>query len=238
MALSKNSFFLGLAVGVALAMLTLDVLGRYLEQRRASASQVHLLRPFQPQIEPTFPRPRLPGTSSQQHDDWQLRPLDGSPVTLSEFKNKAVFLNFWSTSCAPCVAEMPSIERLYHSVKNERVTFLAVTQDDEKQVRSFLKSKPLSVPVYLVGKDTPQDLQVDGMPITYILDSNGAVAFSHVGPLNWDSENARTYLRRLAPKAHALSLGYSQDWCGWGNFSMGCAAPISTRHLATPAAML
>jgi thiol-disulfide isomerase/thioredoxin len=78
--------------------------------------------------------------------------LDGKPVTLTQFKGKAVFLNFWSTSCGACIAEMPGINRLSDSLKDKQIVFAAVTQEPEKDVRNFVKKNIVGVPVYPSGE--------------------------------------------------------------------------------------
>jgi thiol-disulfide isomerase/thioredoxin len=132
------------------------------------------------------------------HDKWQIRPLDGKFITLGDLAGKVVFLNFWSTSCGPCIAEMPGIEKLRDSLKGEQIAFVVVTEDDEPRVRSFLKKVPLDLPVYLTEAKPPQDLQVMGFPTTFILDRKGAAVYREVGGYNWDNDSARGFLRGLA----------------------------------------
>jgi len=201
----KKDFLFGLVVGAAITMVVLEMWGSYLQRSIMAAAQPRLLQPLihgrSPQLPKTseiLPRPWVPETSSRLHDDWRFRPLDGKPLTLAGLKGNVVFLNFWSTTCAPCIAEMPGIERLYDSLKNERVAFLMLAQDEDVQrIREFLKATPVKIPVYLGSKDLPKDLPVQGVPTAFILDSNGRAVFRHVGGLNWDDENVRKYIRSL-----------------------------------------
>ena len=50
-------------------------------------------------------------------------------MRLSDLKGKVVFLNFWRTSCGPCIAEMPGIERLYDSLRGENIFFLKMGKE-------------------------------------------------------------------------------------------------------------
>ena len=201
----KKHFFLGAILGVAGTMVILEVWGNYLERTTFSDAQPHLLRPLGMESPPSlpkssegFPPPRLPETSGKLHDGWRVRSLDGKSVALAAFEGKVVFLNFWSTTCVPCIEEMPGIQRLYGSLLNERVVFMAVTQEDGKQVRSFLKDHKLDIPVYLADKEPPEDMAPNGFPTTFILAKNGAILFTHSGALNWDDEKARAYIRTIA----------------------------------------
>jgi thiol-disulfide isomerase/thioredoxin len=201
----NKSLFLGLGVGIALTLVVLDTWGRRLQQNVVLEASPWLLRPMAsyriPEISPSserLPRPWLPGSPSQLHDNWPLRPLGGKPVTLADFRGKVVFLNFWSTSCGPCIAEMPGIERLQESLKGEPVAFLAVALDDEQRVLEFLKKHPTSLPVYLGGEALPADLTPGGFPTTFILNRRGETVAREVGGINWDDERARSYLLALA----------------------------------------
>jgi thiol-disulfide isomerase/thioredoxin len=142
--------------------------------------------------------PWLPSAPNPANAQWTLRPLGGAPISLAQLKGKVVFLNFWSTTCIPCIAEMPGITALYNSLKAEPVAFVAVTQDDEKSVRAFLHEYPIGVPVYLAGRDVPADLTPGGLPTTFILDREGAVVYREIGAANWNDDRVRTFLRNLA----------------------------------------
>ncbi len=99
----------------------------------------------------------------------------------------------------PCIHELPGIERLYDSLKNdERVAFLNVAVDDEQRVRDFLTKNPLRVPIYLGERSSSKGLSVMGVPTTFILDRKGAAVFRERGAANWDSDGARAYIRTLA----------------------------------------
>src|SRR5271170_1291972 len=161
MAARKIGFAVGLLAGVALTLVVLQLWGEYLDRTISEAAQPRGLRPVRHNQEAVFPDSSknlpaawLPEFTGQQHDGWRVRGLGGNEVTLGDFKGKVVFLNFWSTTCEPCIAEMPGIEGLRISQKDEKVAFLAVTEDDDSTVREFLKKHTLQVPVYL-SSDKP-----------------------------------------------------------------------------------
>lgn len=62
----------------------------------------------------------------QREYDWQLETIDGQKVNLNDFRGKTIFLNLWATWCPPCLAEMPSIQKLYDQYK-DNVAFVMVT---------------------------------------------------------------------------------------------------------------
>jgi len=204
MAIRKIGFTIGLVAGVALTLFVLNLWGKYLDRTISEAAQPRVLRPMMPTHEAVFPDSSrnlpaawLPEFSGQQHDGWRVRSLDGREVSLGDFKGKVVFLNYWSTSCEPCIAEMPGIEGLLGSLRNEGVTFLAVTQEDESVVREFLKKHPLRMPVYLSSENQPSDLLALGVPTTFLLDTRGAAMLRHSGAVNWDDDSVRAYIQSL-----------------------------------------
>ena len=202
MAMRRIGFTIGLVTGIALTLIVLDLWGKYLDRTVSEAAQPRVLRPMRPTQEAGFPdssrnlpAPWLPGFSGQRHESWRVRSLDGRDVSLGDFKGNVVFLNYWSTSCEPCIAEMPGMEGLLDSLKNERVTFLAVTLEEESVVREFLKKHPLRIPLYLSSENPPADLAAPGVPTTFLLDTRGAAMLRYTGAVNWDDENVRSYIR-------------------------------------------
>jgi len=153
--------------------------------------------PRMPKTSDSLPRPLLPAATSAAHDQWTIRALDGEHMRLGDFEGKAVFLHFWSTTCGPCIVEMPGIERLQKSLQTQSVAFLAVAQEHEHAVRSFLQKVPLRLPVYLADKLPPEDLRSAALPTTFILDPSGRVVYRDAGAANWDDENAPKFIRGL-----------------------------------------
>ncbi len=79
-------------------------------------------------------------TSPVEAWDFTLEDLQGSPVSLKDFRGKLVFLNFWATWCGFCRKEMPSIERLWQKFKEEDFVILAVdVEEGGDWVRPFIE---------------------------------------------------------------------------------------------------
>ena len=208
----KRAFVWGLAAGVVVTLVALDLWGARLERSIVFNAQPTLLAPVvalgfvggQTPAYTKLPKPFfLPESSGSTHENWSVRSLDGQNVKMSDLNGSVVFLNFWSTTCAPCISEMPEIARLAESLKGEKVVFMAVTQDDEPQVREFLKTHAFGIPVFLAGKERPEDLSAVGVPATYILDAGGAIVYGEVGAQDWNVEEARGLLRKLAERGAA-----------------------------------
>lgn len=127
--------------------------------------------------------------------EFVLPDLQGNQVSLSSFKGKVVFLNFWATWCEPCKEEMPSMESLNRYLKDREFVMLAVSIDkDPSKIESFMKELNLTMNV-LLDKDSKifQRYKTTGVPETFIIDKNGIIAEKIVGPRDWTRpENLRT----------------------------------------------
>lgn len=77
--------------------------------------------------------------AGQQLPDFELRDLQGNKVSPEDLKGKPVVINFWFTSCVPCIQEMPALNEIKEEFKNTEVVFLAITFDKKAAVQNFLK---------------------------------------------------------------------------------------------------
>jgi len=205
MRFSAKSLLIGMGAGAAVTLLVMDLWGRHYTNEYFGSAQPRVLRPYLERGLENFEasmasekldEPWLPGLSSTPHEGWQLKSLDGKTVTLSDFKGKVVFLDIWATYCGPCVAELPNIQRLANSLKNENVAFLLPARDGEAHVREFLRKHPTDLPIYLAS-ESPPDMPNAAIPATYILNRQGVIVYREIGGVNWDTDNVRAFLRSL-----------------------------------------
>ena len=121
--------------------------------------------------------------------DFTLPLLDGENVTLSSFRGKVVFLNFWASWCPPCREEMPSMETLYQRYKDLGLEMLAVNlRESPDEVRRFVQSNGYTFPVLLdrTGR-VGSNFGVSGIPTTFIIDREGKIIGRLVGSIYWDT---------------------------------------------------
>ena len=121
--------------------------------------------------------------------DFELEDLDGNKVSLSDFKGKKVFLNFWATWCPPCKAEMPDIEKLYQETRDTGLVILAVNVGENKEtVKDFITNNKYSFPVLLdVKGEISQLYQVTGIPTSYFIDTEGYLDDGATGAIPLES---------------------------------------------------
>jgi len=124
--------------------------------------------------------------------DFTLTSVDGSTLDFETLKGKVIFINMWATWCAPCVAEMPSIEDLYSNYKdNPEVVFALISFDkDPKKAEKFIDKKGYSLPVYFPNTtQIPKVYESRGIPTTFVIDKQGFIAYKKIGMANYGSKS-------------------------------------------------
>ena len=132
--------------------------------------------------------------------DFSFPNLDGNKVSLTDYRGKVVLLNIWATWCAPCVAEMPSMQKLYQELKDEGFLILAVSLDESgvEAVKPFVEKHKLEFPVLLDTKGEIKSLyQITGIPESFIIDKSGTIVEKIVGPRDWATSGAIRYFRNF-----------------------------------------
>jgi thiol-disulfide isomerase/thioredoxin len=131
--------------------------------------------------------------------DVTFRDPDGGDISLADFKGTPVLVNLWATWCAPCVKELPTLDRLSqaHSIDGQ-LGVIAVSQDmgPHNSVKAFLAQLKIK------HLDAYQDsamalsagLQAEVLPTTILFDAEGHEVWRYVGDLDWSGEEAAKLL--------------------------------------------
>lgn len=128
--------------------------------------------------------------------EWKLETPQGTSVNLSASEGKVVLINFWATWCPPCVAEMPSLQRLYTEY-GDRVDFYFVSMESPEKVTAFMEKKSYALPVYIPKQQIPEVIRGNSLPTTYVISKNGQIVVDKVGAAHWDSNTTKALLEQL-----------------------------------------
>jgi thiol-disulfide isomerase/thioredoxin len=116
--------------------------------------------------------------------DFTLESLDGKSMKLSDFRGKAVALNFWATWCGPCKIETPWLVQLQSEYGGQGLQVVGVAMDDsgKDEIAKFAKEEGMNYPV-LIGKEDVGDAYggVPALPETFFIGRDGKIVGRIIG---------------------------------------------------------
>ena len=136
-----------------------------------------------------------------------LPDLSGRQVSLSDFKGKILFVNFWATWCPPCREEMPSMQKLHTRLKDKDFLIVAIDlQESAAPVKKFLNEYELTFMTLLDSKgETGPLFGINSIPTTLIMDKNGMIIGVAIGPRDWASKKSIALFEHLIAQEVELS---------------------------------
>jgi peroxiredoxin len=157
-------------IALVVAIMAMLAFGKFLDRTRQHGS------------------PKLVGdVSGLTAPDFALTSLDGRMIKLSDFRGKAVVLNFWATWCAPCKVEMPWFEELQKDHGKDGLVVLGVAMDDSDpaKIAKFASDLGVNYPVLLGTNKVSDDYgDVQYLPTTFYIGRDGAIVDKMTGLLN------------------------------------------------------
>ncbi|MEO1286616.1 MAG: TlpA disulfide reductase family protein [Chloroflexota bacterium] len=125
---------------------------------------------------------------NSQAPEFELTDLNGQAVRISDYEGKILFLNFWQTTCPPCIEEMPDFLDFIADQPDD-VTWLTVNFDEtDQQVREFFAEYEfLGIPTVMdYDSEVRYRYGVFGAPVTFVLDKDGTIQYMNIGQLSYD----------------------------------------------------
>ena len=108
-----------------------------------------------------------------------LRSSSDEVYSLSDFRGKAVVVNFWASWCPPCKEEIPAMQNVFNQYQDDGFVLLAVNatnQDSISNSEAFVKSNGITFPILYDKDGSVGNLyQVQAMPTTFIIDKSGII---------------------------------------------------------------
>jgi len=147
------------------------------------------LQPYEAQSE--APALDLPDMAGRQHN-------------LSAYRGQVVLVNFWASWCAPCLMEIPSMQRLATALKDRPFRLLAVNvRESRSKAWKFMKLLNVTFTTLLDSTgEAAEAWDVQIYPTSYLIDADGRMRYVAYGPVDWDSDDI---IRRIeAPLPAAL----------------------------------
>lgn len=119
--------------------------------------------------------------TGKKFDAFSAFDLEGNLVDSKLLKGKIMVINFWFTTCPPCKAERPYLNRLVDDYKSDsNVVFIAIALDQKEQLEPYLKENEFKYKVIPGGKKIADSYKIAGYPTQLIVDKEGKVAFHAV----------------------------------------------------------
>jgi peroxiredoxin len=117
-------------------------------------------------------------TETKMAPDFTLQSLEGKSVRLSDYRGKAILLNFWATYCDPCKVEMPWIVDLQKQYASQGLQVIGVAMDDAGpgEIAKFAREMGVNYPI-LIGKDEVGDAYggLLYLPTTFYIGRDGKI---------------------------------------------------------------
>ena len=124
---------------------------------------------------------------------WALRVQrpEGGELLLGSLRGKPLLINFWATWCAPCVREMPEIDRFHRAFSARGWQVLGLAIDSPAAVRDYLTRVKVGFPIGLAGLDGTELVHTLGnpqgaLPFTVLIGADGAVLQRKLGETRYD----------------------------------------------------
>lgn len=119
--------------------------------------------------------------------DFTFKSLNGKEVSLSDYKDKVVIVNFWATWCGPCIYEMPTLEKLFKAYNNKGLQVLGLTlQSPENQIPKKIKQTGVSYPILLEAEPAVNKYgPFNSIPTTFIINRKGEIVKELTGPRSY-----------------------------------------------------
>lgn len=118
-------------------------------------------------------------------------------VNLASYRGHVVLLNFWFSTCPPCIAELPSLLELHRDMP--RLDIIAVSVDqDENTYRRFVAAHHMDlINVRNPSQSVPTLYRTEAFPETYLIDRNGVIRYKFVSNQDWNDPEIRSMIKNL-----------------------------------------
>jgi len=122
-----------------------------------------------------------------QVDDFSLPGLQNQTIQLSQYRGKAVILNFWATWCVPCKDEMLLLQKYSDQMHSLLVVIGINSSEQAPDVAAFVAANQIKFPIALdLSGEITRKFMINGYPTSFFVDAKGILRDEHIGALRDD----------------------------------------------------
>jgi len=137
--------------------------------------------------------------------NFTMQSVDGSSISLSQFKGKVVLIDFWATWCPPCVKSIPEVKNLWKKYKDKGLVILGVSLDKDMQAwHTYIKNNDMNWYQVADGKFWENEAAilygVESIPNVCIIDQKGNIVAQGLNPMGQAEEIENTVSTLLENK--------------------------------------
>lgn len=181
----------GIIIGVILLLYITGWHTQVIGALQRGILETGLIRPSVPSMTDDFP------VASQ---DFYFADDSGRVQSLAEYSGDVIFMNIWATWCPPCIAEMPSINSLYHAMEGEEnMTFLLVSVDENfEKAKDFMQARNFEMPIVHFRSRSEEHYDLRSIPTTYVISKDGKLMMEKRGLAKYDTPAFVEFMKELA----------------------------------------
>ena len=121
-------------------------------------------------------------------------------ISFSDFKGKILLVNFWATWCAPCIKEMPSLDRLETKINGDfDVIAISVDRDGIEKVIDFFDENKISnlEKFFDIKNSLAKEMNLYGVPTSFFVNKEGNLIGYYQGDMEWDNDTVINFINYL-----------------------------------------
>jgi len=121
---------------------------------------------------------------------------DGEVTYPKQSLGKPIFINFWATWCPPCIAEMPSIQKLYDKYEG-RVDFYLISNEELSVMTKDFEKRGFNMPIYKLNGKVSEKFYSRKIPSSFLISPEGKIVMQKHGAADWDGKKVFVIIDKM-----------------------------------------